>query len=161
MQRIAYWLFPLIAVAVAIFIIVFMIQINSAPPSAKGEPSSSGEERGTPVKEGEAGWLERFSSEEDKSHLYPLNELTLELDTLSAQGEEVSFRLSVPLKNDYELFCLKQELKKRDFPYFLQKEGDDMTLLVDSNNQSELESLVTKLKTYQIMATVSPLIEEK
>lgn len=162
MQRIAYWLFPLIAVAVAIFIVVFMIQINSTAPLAKGEgsPHKEGEESDMKVK-GEAGWLERFSLEEDKSYFYPLNELTLELDTLSAHEKEVSFRLSVPLKNDYELFCLKQELKKRDFPYFLQKEGDDMTLLVDSNNQSELESLVTKLKTYQIMATVSPLIEEK
>ena len=36
-----------------------------------------------------------------------------------------------------------------------------VTLLVDSNDRNVLASLVTKLKTYQITATVSPYTEEK
>lgn len=161
MQRFAYWLFPLIAVAVAIFIVVFMFQINSAVPVSDERKAMHVASSTAPATEENLGWLERFSFGGDKGYFYPVNELTLELDTSADTNAGESFRLSVPLKNQYELFCLKQELKKAKFSYFLQKEGDAMTLLVDSNDQAELESLVTKLKTYQITATVSPLIEEK
>lgn len=79
MQRFAYWLFPFIAVAVAIFIVVFMVQINSAVPEADEHlPLQSG--NSAPAEEENIGWLERFSFGGDKGYLYPVNELTLKLD---------------------------------------------------------------------------------
>jgi hypothetical protein len=161
MRRIAYWLFPLIAGAVALFIVVFMIQINPSAPVFESD-SLENEDNGTrDDSEGAKSWIDRFSMSDDKGTVYPINEVSLELDM---GGEEPSFtryRMTVPLKNSYELFCLKQELKNSGFPYFFQKEGDAMTLLVDSDDQNKLASLVTKLKTYQITATVSPYTEDK
>lgn len=86
MQRIAYWLFPLIAVAVAIFIVVFMIQINSAAPPLHDEGSAELQGSSSPDSKGNAGWLKHFSLGEDKGYLYPVNELTLELDTNDSLG---------------------------------------------------------------------------
>lgn len=160
MRRFTYWLFPLIAAAVAAFIVVFMVQINPSVPlserfSAEGNDVSSGIAGAE-----ESSWLERFSQSGDKDYFYPVNEVHLVLDA----GETPlvpNYRLTVPLKDSYELFCVKQELHNKALPYFLQREGDAMTLLVDSNDQNTLASLVTKLKTYQITATLSPYTEEK
>jgi hypothetical protein len=87
MRRAAYWLFPLIALAVAVFIVVFMIQINPVAPDLN---STSGEAEAKEVSHfsPEIGsWIERFSSSEEKGYFYPVNELTLELDTNDTHGQ--------------------------------------------------------------------------
>jgi hypothetical protein len=81
MQRIAYGLFPLIAVAVAIFIVVFMFQINSPVPPLHDDASVVTDDNTKPAQEENIGWLDHFSLGEDKGYLYPVNELTLKLDT--------------------------------------------------------------------------------
>jgi hypothetical protein len=43
----------------------------------------------------------------------------------------------------------------------MQNQEDTMILTIDSTDQSQLQSLVTKLKTYQITTTLSPYTEEK
>ena len=113
-----------------------------------------------PDSDTEESWISRFSVGGEKEYFYPINEVHMELGI----GEETPvtrYRISVPLKDSYELFCLKQELVNSGLHYFLRKEGETMTLLIDSDDRSRLESLVTKLKTYQIMATVSPYTEEQ
>ncbi|MDD5716692.1 MAG: hypothetical protein PHW64_02730 [Sulfuricurvum sp.] len=160
MRRAAYWLFPLIALAVAVFIVLFLIQINPAAPkldSLKSEESDSTQT----VDEESGSWIDRLSGSEDKGYFYPINEVTLKLDMDRGAVASENYRLSVILKSSYELFCVKEELKKSALPYSMKKEGNTMTLSVDSANQSLLLSLVTKLKTYQITATVSPYTEEK
>jgi len=161
MRRAAYWLFPLIAVAVAVFIIIFMIQINPAAPVLKNGMDDDQNDGSMQASEQKNSWLDHFSISEEKGYFYPVNEVSLKL----TQGEEAivpeHYRLTVPLKSSYELFCVKEELKKSELPYFMRKEGQSMTLFVDSNDQNKLASLVTKLKTYQITATVSPYTEEK
>ncbi|MGD9969462.1 MAG: hypothetical protein AB7S65_03335 [Sulfuricurvum sp.] len=162
MRRRAYWPFALIAGGVAVFIVVFLIKIN--PSSPRPDAVENGEnEKGLSDRSDESGasWLDRFSIKNDTGTLYPLNEVSLELDFGNSDPSVQRYRLSVPLKNSTELFRLKQELKNSGFTYFFQKEGDAMTLLVDSDDQNKLASLVTKLKTYQISATVSPYTEEK
>lgn len=161
MRRFAYWLFPLIAGAVALFLVVFIIQINPSAPlleSMEGETESNVSD---PLDGAKGSWMERFSMGEEKGYVYPINEVSLELDMSGEAAPAARYRLTVPLKNSYELFCLKQELKNSGFPYFFQKEGNAMTLLVESDDQNRLASLVTKLKTYQITATLSPYTEEK
>jgi hypothetical protein len=159
MRRVAYWLFPLIAGAVAAFIVVLMIYINPSLPHS-AIPGGAGDQKlsdASPAEE--KGWIERYSQTGEKEYLYPVNEVHLVLDT----GEHPAvpnYRLRVPLKDSYELFCVKQELYNKALPYFLQREGDAMTLLVDSHDEKTLASLVTKLKTYQITATMSPYTEE-
>lgn len=161
MRRFAYWLFPLIAGAVAVFIVVLLIRINPSTPPIDAEAIQEDDNGSVDSTDTKGSWIDRFSMSEDSGTVYPINEVSLELD----MGEEKSsldrYRLSVPLQNSYELFCLKQELKNSGFSYFFQKEGDAMTLLVDSDDRNKLASLVTKLKTYQITATVSPYTEEK
>jgi ABC-type Na+ efflux pump permease subunit len=87
MRRAAYWLFPLIALAVAVFIVVFMIQINPAAPvldAASGETKTEVASHFSP----EIGnWIDRFSSAEEKGYFYPVNELTLELDANDTHGQ--------------------------------------------------------------------------
>lgn len=159
MRRFAYWLFPLTAAAVAVFIVVFMIRINSYVPSSEDSLKDEYSSSTAPIAAQES-WISRFSMSEEKGYFYPINEVHLELD-MGENAPVTRHRLAVPLKDSYELFCLKQELMNSGLPYFLHKEGDVMTLLVDSDDQNKLESLVTKLKTYQISATVSPYTEEK
>lgn len=161
MRRFAYWLFPLIAGAVAVFIVVFMVQINPSAPVLESSKSGSRRDASAGSGAGEGNWLDRFSIGQDKGYSYPINEVSLKLDAGDKNPSDERYRLTVPLKDSYELFCLKQELKNSGFPYFLQKEGNAMTLLVESDDQNKLASLVTKLKTYQITATLSPCTEEK
>lgn len=144
----------------AIFIVMFMIQINPSAPILEPEGFDEDNVSLSPPSKEEASWLERFSLGEEKGYLYPINEVSLILDMPDSAPAASRYRLSVPLKSSYELFCLKQELKNSGLPYFFQKEGKTMTLLVESDDQNRLASLVTKLKTYQISATVSPYTEE-
>ncbi|MEW5832618.1 MAG: hypothetical protein AB1763_07275 [Campylobacterota bacterium] len=160
MRRVAYWLFPLIAAAVAAFIVIFMIQINPSVPLSERFSGGGEETSSSAASAEEESWLERFSRSEEKDYHYPVNEVHMVLDA-GEHPEVPAYRMTVPLKDSYELFCVKQELYNKALPYFLQKEGDAMTLLVDSNDEKTLASLVTKLKTYQITATLSPYTEEK
>ncbi len=159
MRRFAYWLFPLIAAAVAIFIVVFMIQINPAPPSA--EQCSEDEDAVPCDSNEEVSWIDRFSLKKEKSYFYPINEAHLVLGSSEEVSDRPAYRLSVPLNDSYELFCAKQELANNGAPYLMQTDGNVTILLVDSNDRKKLATLVTKLKTYQISATVSPYTEEQ
>lgn len=79
MRRFAYWLFPLTAAAVAVFIVIFMIRINTSVPSSE----QFLEEEHNPLKTPEpikGSWIDRFSVNAEKEHFYPINEVHLELD---------------------------------------------------------------------------------
>jgi hypothetical protein len=159
MRRATYWLSPLIAAGVAIFIVVLLFKINPKAPNVEAIVDEDIQSSQSPV--GQKSWMSRFSVSEEKGYFYPVNEVSLKLDMGGGNSASAMYRLSVGLKTSYELFCVKQELKKSSLPYFMHKEGKIMTLTVDSTDQSRLASLVTKLKTYQITATVSPYTEEK
>jgi len=161
MRRAAYWLFPLIATAVAVFIVIFMIQINPAAP-ALNAGSDEGEKDVSMHLNPEIGnWIDRFSTTKEKDYFYPVNEVTLKLDTGGENTVLGLYRLTAPVKGANELSFVKKELNKSALRYIIHEEGDTMTLTVDSTDQNKLASLVTKLKTYQITATVSPYTEEK
>jgi len=87
MRRFAYWLFPLIAVAVAIFIVVFMIQINTGVPMLNGFSAKETDGESEISTEENVGWLEHFSLGGEKGYLYPVNELTLKLDANESYSE--------------------------------------------------------------------------
>ncbi|MDD2828807.1 MAG: hypothetical protein PHW18_04460 [Sulfuricurvum sp.] len=160
MRRAAYWLFPIIAIAVAIFIVVFMVQIN---PSSSLE-SETAHENDTNVSvstnEEAPGWLKRLKLTTDTGYAYPVNDVSLETDSGSLDSKVKRYRLIVNLKDSYEFFCLKQELKNTTFSYLLNQNGESMSVVIDSNDDTGLTNLVSKLKTYQITATLSPYKED-
>jgi len=160
MRRAAYWLVPLIAFAVALFIVLFLIEINPSAPKVH-----SSDEEGEATSKGLKGqlgsWISHFASTEENEYFYPVNEVTLNLDMGGKSSTLEIYRLTIKPKNGDELLQTKDELKKSELPYVVLNEGDMKILTVDSPDQSQLQSLVTKLKTYQIMATMSPNREEK
>lgn len=159
MRRFAYWLFPLIAILVATFIVVFIIDINPAAPTLHQDTAL--DEVAQPVcAEGSTGWIKHFKVRQDKEYAYPVNEVTIALDDNESLSKAKHYHLVVPLKDSYEFFCLKQELKDSNLPYLLNQEGDSMTVLIDSTDRSKLATLVAKLKTYQISATLSSFKED-
>lgn len=159
MRRFAYWLFPLIAIAVAIFIVVFIIDINPAVPTLSKD--SALDESSKPITtEISAGWINHFKVKNDQEYVYPVNEVTISLDDNESNNKTEGYRLVVPLKDSYEFFCLKQELKESNLPYLLNQDRDSMTVLIDSADRNTLTALVAKLKTYQISATLSSFKEE-
>lgn len=159
MRRFAYWLFPVIAIVVAIFIVVFIIDINPAAPTLHQDAAMDENEQ--PIaEEGSPGWLNNFKTKRDQEYVYPVNEVTIELNDNESLSKAQRYQLMVPLKDSYEFFCLKQELKDSNLPFFLNQDGDSMSVLIDSTNRETLTTLVTKLKTYQISATLSSRKED-
>jgi hypothetical protein len=80
MRRFAYWLFPLTAAAVAVFIVVFLVRINAPIPAS--HPMHEEREGGSPLFSATRGsWMEGFSLSDERGYAYPLNEVHLELDT--------------------------------------------------------------------------------
>ena len=70
------------------------------------------------------------------------------------------YHLTVLLKDSYEFFCLKQELKNTNLSYLYNQEGSAMRVDIDADDYNVLANLLLKLKTYQISATLSPLKED-
>lgn len=159
MRRFAYWLFPIIAILVAIFIVVFMVEINPKAPAL--HQGAALDETAQPMFiEGSPGWLKHFKVKRDQAYVYPVNEVTIALDDNESLNKAQRYHLVVPLKDSYEFFCLKQELKDSNLPYLLNQDGDSMTVLIDSTDRKVLTTLVEKLKTYQISATLSSFKED-
>jgi hypothetical protein len=160
MRRAAYWLFPIIAIAVAIFIVVFMVQMN---PSSFQEMEKNHENDTTvsvSTDEEAPGWLKRLKLNHDSGYAYPVNDVSLNMDSGTLDSKDKKYRLLVNLKDSYEFFCLKQELKNTTFSYLLNQNGESMSVEIDSNDGAGLTNLVSKLKTYQITATLSPYKED-
>ena len=107
-----------------------------------------------------AGWIKHFKVKNDQEYVYPVNEVTISLDDNESKDKTKEYHLVVPLRDSYEFFCLKQELKESSLPYLLNQDRDSMTVLIDSTDRVKLTTLVAKLKTYQISATLSSFKEE-
>jgi hypothetical protein len=159
MRRFAYWLFPIIAIAVAIFIVVFIIEINPVAPT-QHQDSTLDDNSQLIASDSSVGWIKHFNVKHEKEYVYPVNEVTIVLDNNESSSKTQLHHLVVSLKNSYEFFCLKQELKDSNLPYLLNQEGEGMTVLIDSTDLKILTTLVTKLKTYQISATLSSFKED-
>jgi len=160
MQRVVYWLIPAIAVGVAVFITVFMVQINKSEPMPALQPAPinpTHAQKSPPQKR----WVDTLAESERLGYFYPVNEIFIELDLDQRPIVEKIYRLSAKLRDPYQLFCLKQELKQLRLRYFLQKAEGGIELLVYSKDQPMMHTLETRLKTYEISAKITPYKEEK
>jgi hypothetical protein len=151
-QKILKWLTPLIAVGVAIFIIFFLILINSNETPIKIAPLEHKSE--VVVKKQEKVWLNHFSKTERLGYFYPVNEVYIQVDLNEKIASKTIYKLSAPLLDPYQLFCLKEELKQHKLKYYLKRDKRGVELLIYSKNIEKLNTLVRVLKNYQISAKV-------
>jgi len=158
LQKILKWLTPLIGVGVAVFIVFFMISINSSEEFVESEPLAF--KKKVTQKKPEKVWLNHFSEAERLGYFYPVNEVYIKVDLDEKITKTITYRLSAPLLDPYQLFCLKEELKQHKLKYSLEKEKDGVELLIFSKNIDRLNSLVKVLKNYQISAIIKPYKEE-
>lgn len=159
MQKILKWLTLLITVGVAVFIVFFLISINSN--EALSNPAPLKHKSETVVKKPEDIWLNSFSKSEKLGYFYPVNEVLIQVDLNEKIPSKTIYKLSAAVLDPYQLFCLKEELKRNGFEYYLKKDKDGAELLIYSKDKERLDSLVQVLKNYQISAKVGLYKEDK
>ena len=158
MQKILKWFTPLIGIGVAIFLVFFLISINSQEKFIESEPLVLKDE--VVQKKPKKIWLNHFSQTQRLGYFYPVNEVYVKVDLDEKITKTITYKLSAPLLDPYQLFCLKEELKQHKLKYFLEKDINGVELLIFSKNIDKLNSLVKVLKNYQISATIKSYKEE-
>lgn len=78
MRKILKWLTPLIAVGVAVFILFFLISINSDETSVALAPLEHKSD--VVVEQPQQVWLNHFSKTEKLGYFYPVNEVLIQVD---------------------------------------------------------------------------------
>ncbi len=158
MHKILKWLTPLIAVGVAIFIIFFLVSINSQEVYLDTEPLTLAKE--TKKEKPANSWLDQFSKSERKGYSYPVNEVYIKTDLDEKITKTITYKLSAQLMDPYQLFCLKEELKQHKLKYYLKKDSKSVDLLIYSQNVDKLQNLLKVLKNYKIVANLEPYKED-
>jgi C-terminal processing protease CtpA/Prc len=158
MQKILKWFTPVIAMGVTIFIIFFLISINSSSKIPEIKPLELRNE--IVQKKPEKVWLNHFSKTQKLGYFYPVNEVYVKVDLDEKIIKTITYELSASLLDPYQLFCLKEELKQHKLKYYLKKDGEKVDLLIYSKNKNRLESLLKALKNYQIVANIRKYKEE-
>ncbi len=159
MQKILKWFTPVLALGVAIFIVFFLISINSTDNLENVEPLVRKTEKSTTQKE--KLWLDRFSITQRKGYFYPVNEVYVKVDLDKNIISKTIYKLSASSLDPYQLFCLKEELKQHKLRYYFTKDKKGLELLIYSTDRVKLNSLVRVLKKYQIVAKIEPYKEDK
>ncbi len=152
MKAIIKWLIPIITIGVAIFVVFFFISINSSPDFIKSNHTSSSDEIIT--KKPKELWLNNFSKGNTSGYVYPVSEVYLEVDLDEKINNTTTYELSASLLDQYQLFCLKEELKRYKLRYNLKNSNNKVELFIYSQNRKKLKSLVKALKDYQIFAKI-------
>lgn len=158
LQKILKWLTPAIGLGVAIFIVFFLLSINSQEELIDYEPLTFKDQ--VAQEKNKKIWLDYFSQTQRLGYFYPVNEVYVKVDLNKEITKTITYKLSAPLLDPYQLFCLKEELKEHKLKYFLEKDNTGVELLIFSKNSEKLNSLVKVLKNYQISATVESYKEE-
>ena len=78
----------------------------------------------------------------------------IQVDLNEKIASKTIYKLSAPIIDPYQLFCLKEELKQHQLKYYLKKDKNGAELLIYSKDIERLNSLVEVLKNYQISANV-------
>ena len=154
MQKILKWFTPVIAIGVAVFIIFFLISINSSLYVDNSEPLELHEE--VTQDEPKKIWLNHFSKTQRLGYFYPVNEVYVKVDLNEKIINTITYELSASLLDPYQLFCLKEELKRHQLKYYLKKDTQSVALLIYSKDKNRLNSLVQVLKNYHITAKIKP-----
>lgn len=160
MQNAFKWLTPIITIGVAIFIVIFLIDINPSDDIQKVEQLKI---KSTRIKDDnpETLWLNHFSKSEQDGYFYPVNEIFVDLDLSQQIVLTKIYQLNAFISDPYQFFCLQEVLKQYKIRYYLNKDHLDAKLLIYSEDRSKLDLLVKALLTYDINAKILPYKEEK
>jgi len=149
------WFAPALAIGVAVFITFFLISINSPEVIEESAPLKLKSEN-IKVKPEKKVWLNHLSQTQKKGYFYPVNEVYVEVDLNEKITKTITYKLTAHIKDPYQLFCLREELKHHGLKYFLKKDIKGVELLIYSQNVDKLNSLVKVLKNYKILASIKP-----
>jgi len=153
MQKILKWFTPLIAVGVAVFLIFFLISINTNEKTVSLAPLKHKSK--VVEKKDKKVWLNNFSKTEKLGYFYPVNEVLIQVDLTKKVKIKTIYKLVASLLDPYQLFCLKEELSQHKLKYYLKRDKKGVELLIYSKDKQKLNSLVRVLKKYQIKAKIS------
>lgn len=155
----AKWLFPAIFVGVAIFLILFLVQVNQTDASIYAEKADIPKAEELPYIPSREKWIERFSEHENKGYFYPVTEIFVELDLKEPPEKTTIYQLNAGDLDPYQLFCLKEVLKQYKLTYMFEQNKDEMKLVIYSKNLSQLQNIVKTLKNYAINARIIKIIK--
>jgi hypothetical protein len=158
MQKILKWFAPILTIGVAVFIVFFLISINTHEKISESQPFVLKTEV-VPEKPQQT-WLDNFSQTEKLGYFYPVNEVFIKLDLSEKIIKETTYKLSASLLDPYQVFCLKEELKRHALRYYLKQDDKGVELLIFSTDKEKLNLLVDVLKNYQISARIVPFKED-
>ena len=159
MHNLLKWLTPIIGIGVAIFIVMFLISINSSKKIKNLEPLQL--QSVVPPKDKTKIWLNHFSKTERLGYFYPVNEVYIQTPLSEKITSNTIYKLSASLIDPYQLFCLKEELNQHKLKYYLKRDKTGVDLDIYSKDKKKLNSLVRVLKNYQIIAEVRLHKEDK
>ena len=159
MHNILKWFTPIIGIGVAIFIVLFLLDINSSTKTKDLEPLAL-QVAVTPKTEKKI-WLNHFSKTERLGYFYPINEIYIQTSLDKKIYSKTIYKLSASLIDPYQLFCLKEELNQHRLKYYLKRDKSGVELDIYSKDKNKLNSLVRVLKNYQILAKVTLYKEDK
>lgn len=159
MHNLLKWLTPIIGIGVAIFIVMFLISINSSKKIKNLEPLQL--QSVVSPKDNTKFWLNHFSKTERLGYFYPVNEVYIQTSLSEKITSNTIYKLSASLIDPYQLFCLKEELNRHKLKYYLKRDNTGVDLDIYSKDKKKLNSLVRVLKNYQIIAQVKLYKEDK
>ena len=152
MKQILKWFSLLFAVGVTIFVIFLFYTINIEEPINKPEPFA------LPTKKQEhtnkALWLNHLADTRKKGYYFPVDEVYIKTDLATYIPPQKPFKLVVAQLDPYQIFCLREELKRHNVRYFFKQSKEEMKLLIYSKSAQKLNDLVKVLKKYQIDAKI-------
>ncbi|MDE5602460.1 MAG: hypothetical protein K2I71_00850 [Helicobacter sp.] len=99
-----------------------------------------------------SNWVEKLSSKSSSPFVYPAPVMQVKLlleDDVQKSNEE-AFRVSVGVIDDYQFFCMNQVLSAHKIKYSYYKVGETIWLIVLTQDESYLRSVLDKLKHYEI-----------
>lgn len=158
MQKILKWFAPILTIGVAVFIVFFLISINTHEKISESQPFVLKTE--VVSEKPQQTWLDNFSQTEKLGYFYPVNEVFIKLDLSEKIIKETTYKLSASLLDPYQVFCLKEELKRHTLRYYLKQDDKGVELLIFSTDKEKLNLLVDVLKNYQISARIVPFKED-
>jgi len=155
----AKWLFPAIAGGVAIFLLIFLVQVNQTDASIYADKADIPKAQEISSIVSKEKWIERFSQQEEAGYFYPVTEIFVEVDLKEPPRKTTIYQLKAGDLDPYQLYCLKEVLHQYKTKYMFEQQRDDMKLIIYSQNVKQLENIVKTLKNYAINAQIIKIVK--
>ncbi len=153
-KSLASWLFPSIFVGVAIFLLVFFIQINKTDASVYAEKAKIPQAKQLPPLHSKEQWLDQLSEQEKQGYFYPVTEIFVAVDLEEPPKKTKVYQLQADALDPYQLYCLEEVLKAYKTHYQFEQKEKEMKLTIQSVNLTQLKKIVETLKNYAINAKI-------